>query len=147
MLDNYISKSPFIVGSVTLRWNATGVTVAGIMNQRGTASDLLDWPMSLALDSSNALYIGDYSNNRVQKFLSGILNGTTVAGQANGTQNRTPETLSFPVGVFVDSSDNLYVADSGNSRVQLWSSGVSSGSTVAGNGREKTNIANDAKEG
>jgi hypothetical protein len=104
------------------------------MNQRGTNSNLLDWPTGLALDLSNALYIGDYNNNRVQKFLPGILNGATVAGQSDGTQNRTPETLSFPAGVLVDYSGNLYVTDSGNSRVQLWSSGASSGSTVVGNG-------------
>ena len=115
------------------------------MNQKGTASNLLDWPMGLALDSSNALYIGDYNNNRVQKFLPGILNGTTVAGQANGVQNRTPETLNFPAGVLVDSSGNLYVADSGNSRVQLWLSGASSGITVAGNGKSQTNIVNDTE--
>ncbi|CAF0952574.1 unnamed protein product [Rotaria sordida] len=125
-------------GNVTLRWNTTGITIAGIMNQHGTDSNLLDWPISLAIDSSNALYIGDHLNHRVQKFLSGISNGTTVAGQSSGAQNRTPTSLNFPVGVIVDSSGNLYVADSGNSRVQLWASGASSGSTVAGNGTAGT---------
>jgi sugar lactone lactonase YvrE len=105
------------------------------MNDEGTASNLLNWPIGLALDSSRSIYVGDYNNNRVQNFLSGILNGTTVAGQANGAQNRTPETLNYPAGVLVDSSGNLYVADSGNSRVQLWANGASSGVTIAGNGR------------
>ncbi|CAF3888102.1 unnamed protein product, partial [Rotaria sp. Silwood1] len=127
-------------GNVTLRWNTTGITVAGIMNQRGTASNLLDWPMGLAIDSSNTLYVAEYSNNRVQKFLSGMSNGTTVAEQANGVQNRTSTTLNFPVGVTVDSSGNIYVADSGNSRVQLWASGASSGSTVAGNGTSSNQL-------
>ncbi|CAF3973894.1 unnamed protein product [Rotaria sp. Silwood1] len=140
---HYQKSSAFVGGNVTLRWNTTGITVAGIMNQRGTASNLLDWPMGLAIDSSNTLYVAEYSNNRVQKFLSGMSNGTTVAEQANGVQNRTSTTLNFPVGVTVDSSGNIYVADSGNSRVQLWASGASSGSTVAGNGREQANIVKD----
>ena len=113
------------------------------MNQKGTAPNLLDWPMGLAFDSSNALYVAEYSNNRVQKFLLGMLNATTVAGQANGVQNRTSNTLNFPAGILVDYRGNLYVADSGNSRIQLWSSGASSGSTVAGNGKSRTHSVND----
>jgi len=102
----------------------------------------LNSPTGLALDLSNPLHIGDYSANRVQKFLSGILNGSTVASQANGAKNRTPQTLSFPVGVFVDYNNNIYVADSGNVRIQLWSSGASSGTTIAGNGKRRANIVN-----
>jgi hypothetical protein len=105
------------------------------VNVNGTAPNLLNWPADLAIDSSNALYIGDYGRARVQKFFLGASNGDTVAGQINGTQSRTSNTLSFPVGVVVDSSRNIYVADSGNARVQFWLDGASSGSTVAGNGK------------
>ena len=125
----------FSIGAAILRWNSVGITIAGVMNQKGTAPNLLDWPMGLALDTSNALYVAEYSNNRVQKFPFGISNGTTVAGQSNGVQNRTPDTLNFPAGILVDDRDRLYVADSGNSRIQLWPSGATAGSTAAGNGR------------
>ncbi|CAF4350795.1 unnamed protein product, partial [Adineta steineri] len=36
--------------------------------------------------------------------------------------------------IFVDSSQNLYVADTYNNRVMFWANGSSSGTIVAGNG-------------
>ena len=36
------------------------------------------------------------------------------------------------MGVFVDASGNIYVADLGNSRIQKWAPGATSGTTVAG---------------
>jgi tripartite motif-containing protein 71 len=41
--------------------------------------------------------------------------------------------LYYPSGIFVDINFNLYVADSGNNRIQLFQSGQLNGTTVAGN--------------
>ena len=46
----------------------------------------------------------------------------------------TPTMLNKPVGIFVDTHLNLYVADSGNNRIQVFPSGQSKAITVAGNG-------------
>jgi len=43
--------------------------------------------------------------------------------------------LYDPRGIFVDINFNLYVADSGNNRIQLFQSGQPNGTTVAGTSR------------
>ncbi|CAF1689492.1 unnamed protein product, partial [Adineta ricciae] len=46
--------------------------------------------------------------------------------------------LGYPQGVFVTVNFDLYVADTGNSRVQLFPAGQKKGVTMAGNGAPKT---------
>ncbi|CAF3767586.1 unnamed protein product [Rotaria sp. Silwood1] len=62
----------------------------------------------------------------------GASSGTTVAGQANGVRGTNSSHLYGPTFICLDSSYNLYVADSDNHRIQFWSNGASSGTTVAG---------------
>jgi sugar lactone lactonase YvrE len=75
---------------------------------------------------------------------------TTVAG--NGTQGFNGDngpansaTLNTPVGVAVDASGNLYIADTGNSRVRMVSNGVIT--TVAGDGTQGFSISNGPATG
>lgn len=121
----------------TLRWQAVGITVAGT-GTPGSALDRLYTPYSVALDSSDALYIADYSNHRVQKFSPGSSLGVTVAGQTSAMTGSSPYDLRTPMGVLVDSHGNLYVSDSGNHRVQFFSNGSLFGTTIAGTGRIST---------
>ena len=124
----------FVATSFSPIWNILGTTVAGVTNTTGTASNRLDHPIYLALDSSNALYISDGWNHRVQKWLPGATTGTTVAGQSNGATGSALSFLSYPNDLVVDSSGNVYVVDGANSRVVFWSVGASTGIQVAGNG-------------
>ena len=68
---------------------------------------IMEWgtpgvPSRLAIDSNDILYATDNGNGGVQKFNTiGQSVGTIAEGQ-----------LSFPVGIDVDSSDNVYVAES-----------------------------------
>ncbi|CAF1422606.1 unnamed protein product [Adineta steineri] len=117
------------------QWNPSGTTMAG--NPSGTAgvgADQLNKPYVLRLDSSNALYISDFYNNRIQKWIIGNSNGVTVAGQADGTSGASSTTLNSPIGLAIDSSDNMYIADKHNNRVVYWANGSSSGSMIAGTG-------------
>ncbi|CAF4509239.1 unnamed protein product, partial [Rotaria magnacalcarata] len=59
-------------------------------------------------------------------------NGTLVAGIGNGTAGNGTNQLSCPLGIYVDQSMALYIADSRNGRIQKWLSGASTGTTVGG---------------
>jgi len=95
----------------------------------------------VALDSSGNLYIADPGNNRIRKVTvaTGII--TTVAG--NGTSGysgdgsaATSAEFSFPSGVALDSSGNLYIADHWNNRIREVSATTGIITTVAGNGAQ-----------
>lgn len=68
----------------------------------------------------------------MQKWLSGASSGTTVMGQANAMSGMSSNSLNTPSGIAIDSSGNIYVADTNNFRIQYWLQGASSGTTVAG---------------
>ncbi|MEI6206532.1 MAG: FG-GAP-like repeat-containing protein [Desulfuromonadales bacterium] len=81
------------------------------------------YPTGIAVDSSGNIYIADQNSNRIRKVAaaSGII--TTVAG--NGlpyfTGDNVPATSTSiygPSGVTIDSSGNLYIADTNNNRVR-----------------------------
>ncbi|CAF4422823.1 unnamed protein product, partial [Adineta steineri] len=76
------------------------------------------------------LYIADRYNYRIQKYLFGTTNITTVAG--DGTSGPSSYQLHYPSRVIFDSNGNLLVTDSANHRIQLWPSGGISGTTIAG---------------
>ncbi|HMC61956.1 MAG TPA: SBBP repeat-containing protein, partial [Candidatus Solibacter sp.] len=87
----------------------------------------LNGPFSAALDASGNLYIADQFNHRIRK-VDASGNISTVAG--NGTAGYTGDggaptsaTLDDPQGVVVDSSGNIYIADTTNSAVRKISGG------------------------
>ena len=98
-------------------------------------SALLDNPIAVALDSAGDFFIVDSSNNRIQEVAaaSGSQYGQsmtaddiyTVAGSSSGSSGHsgdggaaTSALLSAPGGVYVDSSGDIFIADSANNRVQ-----------------------------
>jgi sugar lactone lactonase YvrE len=99
----------------------------------------LDYPEGAAVDASGNLYIADTYNFVVRKVSasSGII--TTVAG--NHTEGysgdgglATNAMLSYPDSIAVDSSGNLYIADSVNNRIRKVTASSGIITTVAGNG-------------
>ena len=86
------------------------------------------------MDLSNTLYIADRWNNRIQKWVSGAFSGVTVAGQSNAASGIGLNFLNGPCEVILDSSNNLYIADTENHRVVYWAVNATTGTLVAGTG-------------
>ena len=123
-----------VYDNFSYRWNITGITVAGISGSPGVTAHQLNMPTSVAVDTSKAIYISEYGNNRVQKLLPGAANGTTVAGNSNGASGTGLSALYHPYGIAIDSAGGIYVADSWNHRIVYWGNGSSVGTIVAGIG-------------
>jgi uncharacterized protein (TIGR03437 family) len=109
----------------------------GFGGDNGTATAAqLNIPVGLAVDASNNLYIADFTNNRIRKVTPGgtisTVAGNGVPGYSGDNGAPLSARLSTPTGVAVDSSGNLYIADTGNNAVRMVSNGVIA--TVAGNG-------------
>jgi len=85
------------------------------------ANALFKDPMGIAVDASGNVYVADTGNQVIRKItidVNGVATVTTLAGRereggfADGTG--ADARFSGPVEIAVDSSGNLYVADSGN---------------------------------
>jgi sugar lactone lactonase YvrE len=98
-----------------------------------------NYPIGVAFDASGNLYIADAANNRVCKVdRAGVI--TTLAG--NGTPGYSGDAgpaiwaeLNYPMGLTLDASGNLYIADAENNCIRkVDRTGVIT--TVAGNGTQ-----------
>jgi sugar lactone lactonase YvrE len=78
-------------------------------------------PQGVAVDSSGNVYVADWGNSTIRKITPGGV-VSTLAGLAGsfGSDDGAASTARFdnPQGVAVDSSGNVYVADSGNSTIR-----------------------------
>ena len=98
-----------------------------------TVTNITSSCYSLFIDNNSSLYCSNDQQHKVVKVsLTNASNiPTTIAG--NGTQGSGPYMMSFPSGILVDNEFNLYVADCGNNRIQLFRSKQLNGTTIAGN--------------
>jgi hypothetical protein len=106
--------------------NASTSTIIAGTGSYGSAPNMLNNPRGIFVDIELNLYVADCTNNRIQLFRSGQLNGTTEAGSgAPGTI-----TLNCPTGVILDADGYLFIADYDNQRVI--SSGLNDYRCIAG---------------
>ncbi|UJR06838.1 hypothetical protein I4U23_011126 [Adineta vaga] len=127
------SASKHCVYKWSLQTNITTV-VAGKEYYSGSSSDNLNSPEGIYVDSiHSAIYVADYANNRVQKWLFDASNGTTVAGLSNGQAGSDKESLERPTSVWIDDDTQVvYIVDTSNQRIQRWLYNASIGETIAG---------------
>ena len=91
--------------------------VAGVTGVAGVSSISLNGPRYVTLDYLGNFYVADTVNHRVQFFMAGQSNGTTIAG-VTSVAGSSVTNLNTPYAVAVDAQLNLYVADTYNYRVQ-----------------------------
>lgn len=97
----------------------------------------LNTPIIVAVDGSGSFYIADSVNHRVRKVdPNGIIStfaGTGTAGFSGDGGQATAAQLNNPIGLAFDSAGNLYICDTGNSRIRkVNTAGIIT--TIAGNG-------------
>lgn len=125
----------FLEGSAILRWNPSGITVAGIGGY-GNGANQFKNPWDIALYGKDIFYVTDRYNHRIQKYTIGSFNGITVAGNAYGISGSSLSNLSEPIGIQVDSDGNIYINDKNNFRVLFWPQNATSGRKIAGDGTQ-----------
>ena len=109
---------------------------AGTPTPGPATSSRLFQPNGVAVDSSGNVYIADSTDNTIDKVTPG---GTLSIIAGNGTTGRvvpgpaTSSPLWNPIGVAVDSSNNVYIADTGNNRIEKVTP-TGTLSVIAGNG-------------
>jgi sugar lactone lactonase YvrE len=139
-IADYVNRRVRKVTSSGVISTVAGTGMEGFGGDGGpAASALFHLPTSVAVDSTGNLYIADSSNSRVRKVTAGGVI-STAAGSGNkgfsgdGGQ-ATSAGLDSPVGVAVDASGNLFIADYAGQRIRKVSPGGVI-STVAGNGTQ-----------
>ena len=118
----------FIAGDGSIGYSGDGAaaTLAGLIE-----------PFSVAVDSSGNVYIDERADGRIRK-IDSKGNISTIVGNGKlgfGGDGGSGASAQFylPMGVAVDTSGNVYIADTQNCRVRKLASGGTVG-TIAGNG-------------
>jgi len=85
-------------------------------------------------------------NQVVKKHINSISN-TLIIVAGSSCSLPTSNVLNRPYGIFVDGNFDLYVADCGNDRIQLFSINQLNGTTVAGSNSTNTTFPLDCPTG
>jgi hypothetical protein len=136
------ASSAFPQGILTVTPGRSVATVAGtgVLGYSGdngvAASATLANPSAVAYDAGGNLYLADAQNHVVREVLKSgqitTIAGTGLEGYGGDNGVATSAYLDTPMGVAVDSSGNLYIADSHNQRIRKVTGGIIT--TIAGTG-------------
>ncbi len=116
-----------------------GTGVQGYGGDGGAATAaLLDTPSGIAVDSAGNVIFSDTVNHRIRKITPGgtisTIAGTGAGGFAGDDGPATAAKVKSPHGIAIDDSDNIYIADTENSRIRKFTDGGTI-TTVAGAGQ------------
>ncbi|MBL7990317.1 MAG: SBBP repeat-containing protein [Candidatus Kapabacteria bacterium] len=129
---NYRIRKVTSGGQVT---TLAGSAQYGYADGVGTSAQFYQ-PIGVAVDGAGNVYVADYGSGRIRKITSTgqvtTLAGSGQRGYADGVG--TSAQFDTPIGIAVDGSGNVYVADIGNSRIRKITS-VGQVTTLAGSGQ------------
>jgi sugar lactone lactonase YvrE len=132
-LEHRLTPSNIIT---TIAGNGSG----GYSGDGGSATAaMLYIPFGVAVDGSGNVFIADTYNHRIREVVkaTGIIStlaGTSSGGYSGDGGPAIYAQLAYPHGVAVDSSGNVYIADSFNDRIREIVKATGNIITVAGNG-------------
>lgn len=115
-----------------------GNGTAGFSGDGGQSENaMLNNPSGVAVDAGENVYIADSGNNRIRKVAPGGIIMTFAGDSGKGFfgdgNSATNAELNNPLGVAVDNTGDLIIADSGNNRVRMVGTNGKI-TTIAGNG-------------
>ena len=114
--------------------SVAGTGISGFLDGPGITAKF-NSPFGIVIDNSGNLFVADSGNHRIRKITPtgdvSTIAGTGVPGFMDGPSITAQ--FNSPKGIVIDTSGNLYIADSGNSRVRkITPAGIVS--TIAGTG-------------
>lgn len=150
-LNNEVRKVSTSTDDISNVAGGNGQTLQTVGDGGPAVTSGLASPRAIGADSNGDIFVADTSNNRVQEiadythvqFGISMTAGDvyTVAGSPTGTGGysgdgglSTQALLSNPEGIAVDSSGNLYIADTNNHVIREVSASTGDIATIAGNG-------------
>ncbi len=132
---NHVVREVSTTGIITV---VAGTGIEGYGGDGAAAtSAYLDTPTGVAVDSNGNVYIADSHNHRIREVSGGVITtiaGTGTPGFSGDGAAATAAQLWDPMGVAVDSSFNVYIADTNNHRIRMITGTTIS--TIAGNGEQ-----------
>jgi len=117
-------------------------TTIGVTSSSGGDNDHFNRPAQIVLDGSDRLYVADQSNHRIQRCTYST-GWTCESFHGTGSEGSGETELSWPYGLGIDTSDNIYIADVGNGRVKSCDT-AGSCSNVVSSLLEPTDVAVDS---
>jgi uncharacterized protein YjiK len=114
---NSIIRKVTAAGVVTTLAGTAGM--AGSADGTGAAARFYT-PNGVAVDSTGNVYVADYGNSMIRKVTAAGVVATLAGTARGGREDGTGAGAGFylPSGVAVDSADNIYIADYGNSMIR-----------------------------
>lgn len=126
-----------------------GTGVSGYTGNGGLATLAeLSQPYGIAMDASGDLFIADTGNNVIREVnaATGIINvvaGSGSPGYAGDNGLATLAQLNQPYGIAIDTSGNLYIADTGNNAVRMVNPSTGLITTIVGDGSGTAGYSGD----
>src|SRR6266550_648185 len=140
IVDQYNNVIREVVATTVIIQTVAGNGTYGYGGDGGAAtSATLDYPYGVSIDASGNLFVADTNNCVIREVVAATGLIQTVAGTPQSCNYggdggaATSATLSYPYGIFVDASGNLFIADSGNNVIREVVAATGIIQTVAGN--------------